>query len=268
MAPDLTKEERELRIFVALAPKAGIKIVRGTIIQSPPPAPDIQCDVEGVGHMNFELVALDDQHTRTRLSNMFNTKEAWAHALSRLPPGDQVIVRAAFADVHLNLNFDEMAGTKDRSAALSVIQDELLRHPPGYAGPLFSRTTMPARLHAVSVFRNKTTDGPHFNAPSGGSWMPPQLGKIEQKLQEKDYTFTGPLELIAYSQHDEPDGHINSLSEIRACISQNLPGSVFTRVHVFHLGFLQHIISMPQRIRRLELVGGGRFRLFRQFLSG
>jgi hypothetical protein len=245
MTPDLTKEERELRIFVALAPKAGIKIVRDSIIQAQPPAPDIQCDVEGRGHMNFELVALDDQYTRTRLSNMFNTKEAWARALSRLSLEDQASVRAAFADVHLSLNFEEMAGTKDRSAALSAIQNELLRYPPGYAGPLFSRTTMPPRLHAVSVFRNKTTDGPHFNAPSGGSWMPPQLGKIEQKLQEKNYTFKGPLELIAYSQHDEPDGHINSLSEIRARINQNLSGSLFTRVHVFHLGFLQHIISMP-----------------------
>jgi hypothetical protein len=251
MAPDLTKEEREFRIFIALAPQAGIKVVPGSIIQAPPPAPDIQCDVEGLGHMNFELVALDDQYTRTRLSNMFNTKEAWARALNRLSPENQVSVRAAFADVYLSLNFEEMAGTKDRSAALSAIQKELLRHPPGYAGPLFSRTTMPARLHAVSVFRNKTTDGPHFNAPSAGSWMPPQLGKIVQKLQEKDYTFTGSLELIAYSQHDEPDGHINSLGAIRSCINQNLSGSLFTRVHVFHLGFRQHIISMPLQARRM-----------------
>jgi hypothetical protein len=59
--------------------------------------------------------------------------------------------------------------------------------------------------------------------------MPPQLGKIEQKLREKDYTFAGPLELIAYSQHDEPDGHINSLGEIRECIDQNLPDSLFSR---------------------------------------
>jgi hypothetical protein len=245
MASDLTKEERERRIFIALAPKAEIKVVPGSIIQAPPPAPDIQCDVEGLGQMNFELVALDDQYTRTRLSNMFNTKESWDHALSRLSPEDQASVHAAFADVHLSLNFEEMAGKKDRSAALSAIQKELLRHPAGYAGPLFSRTTMPARLHAVSVFRNKTTNGPHFSAPSAGSWMPPQLKKIEQKLREKNYTFTGQLELIAYSEHDEPDGHINSLDEIRACIIQNLRGSRFTRVHVFHLGFLQRVVSVP-----------------------
>ena len=245
MAPDLTKEERELRTFTALTPLAGIKVVSGSIIQSPPPAPDIQCDVEGVGHMNFELVALDDQYTTTRLSNMFNTRDAWEYSLRRMPPADLARIQAEFANVHLSLNFEETAGTRDRSAALSAIQKELLILPSGYSGPLFSRTTMPAHLHTASVFRNKRTDGPHFSAPSAGGWMPPQLKKIEEKLRDKNYAFTGPLELIAYSPHDEPDGHVNSLAEIRACINQHLTGSLFTRVHVFHLGFLKHIVSMP-----------------------
>jgi hypothetical protein len=245
MAPDLTKEERELRTFVALAPLVGIKVVPGSIIQDPPPSPDIQCVVEGIGHINFELVALDDQYTNTRLSNMFSTKDAWNHSLSRLSPVDLARVQAEFADVFLSLNFVETAGKRDRSAALSAIRKELQSLPAGFAGPLFSRASMPPTLHAVTVFRNRTTDGPHFNAPSAGSWLPPQLSKIEEKLRDKDYLFTGPLELFAYSPHDEPDGHINSLGEIQACINQNLTGSLFRRVHVFHLGFLKHIVSIP-----------------------
>jgi hypothetical protein len=245
MAPDLAKEERELRTFVALAPLAGINVIPGSIIQARPPAPDIQCDVVSVGHMNFELVALDDEYTRTRLSNMFNVKDSWSYSLRRLPPADVARVKAEFANVYLSLNFEETAGTKDRSAALWAIQKELLCLPSGYAGPLFTRTTLPARLHKASVFRNERTDGPHFSAPSAGGWMPPQLSKIEEKLRDKNYAFTGPLELFAYSQHDEPDGHINSLAEIQTCINQNLTGSLFTRVHVFHLGFLKHIVTMP-----------------------
>jgi hypothetical protein len=245
MAPELTKEEREFRIFEVLAPLAGIKVVPGSIIQLPPPAPDIQCDVVGVGHMNFELLALDAEVTRTRLSNMFNTKKAWTNSLRGMPPEQLARVQAAFADVHLSLNFEEMAGTKDRSAALSAIQKELLKLPSGYSGPLFTDSTLPARLHGVRVFRNKTTDGPQLSAPSAGYWIPPQLSKIKEKLREKNYTFTGPLELFAYSPHDESDGHINSLDEIRACVNQNLPGSLFTRVHVFNLGFLKHIVTIP-----------------------
>jgi hypothetical protein len=245
MASNLTKEERELRTFEALAPLVGINVVPGSIIQDPPPAPDIQCAVVGIGHTNFELVSLDDRYTNTRLSNMFNTKQAWNRALSRLSSADQARVSAEFADVFLSLNFEEMAGTKDRGMALAAIQKELLSLPTGYAGELFTRGTLPARLHGARVFRNKTTDGPHFSAPSAGSWMPPQLNRIEEKLRDKNYTFTGPLELFAYSPHDEPDGHINSLDEIQACINQNLTGSLFTRVHVFHLGFLKHIVTIP-----------------------
>jgi hypothetical protein len=245
MARDLTKQEQEFRIFEVLAPLAGINVVPGSIIQARPPAPDIQCDVVGIGHMNFELLALDDESTRKRLSNMFNTKSAWARSLRGIPPAELARIQAEFANVHLSVHFDEMAGTRDRSAALSAIQKELLRLPSGYAGPLFTDITLPARLHSVSIFRTKRTDGPNVSAPSAGYWMPPQLNKIEEKLLEKSYTFTAPLELFAYSPHDEPDGHINSLDEIQACINRNLPGSLFTRVHVFNLGFLKHIVMIP-----------------------
>jgi hypothetical protein len=199
-----------------LAPLAGINVAPGSIIQARPPAPDIQCDVVGIGHMNFELLALDDESTRKRLSNMFNTKSAWARSLRGIPPAELARIQAEFANVHLSVHFDEMAGTR-----------------------------LPARLHSVSIFRTKRTDGANVSAPSAGYWMPPQLNKIEKKLLEKSYTFTALVELFAYSPHDEPDGHINSLDEIQACINRNLPGSLFTRVHVFNLGFLKHIVTIP-----------------------
>jgi hypothetical protein len=176
---------------------------------------------------------------------MFRTKDAWARSLRGLPPAELAKVHAEFATVHLSLNFEETAGTKDRSAAMSAIRKELMSLPSGYARPLFSSISLPARLHGVRVHRNKTTDGPHFSAPSTGSWMPPQLNKIERKLRDKNYTFSGPLELFAYSEHDEPHGHVDSLNEICACINGNLTESAFTRVHVFHLGFLRHIVTTP-----------------------
>ena len=106
-------------------------------------------------------------------------------------------MQAAFANVHLNLNFEEMAGTKDRGIALAAIQKELLSLPSGYAGELFSHASLPARLHAARVFRNNRTDGPHFNAPSAGGWMPPQLDKIEEKLSGVDLTnITNAIRLV------------------------------------------------------------------------
>jgi hypothetical protein len=73
MVTYFTKAQAELRAFQALAPLAGLGVVPGTIQQLKPPAPDITCQLDGIGAYNVELVALDDDTTRTRLSNMYNT---------------------------------------------------------------------------------------------------------------------------------------------------------------------------------------------------
>jgi hypothetical protein len=77
--------------------------------------------------------------------------------------------------------------------------------------------------------------GPHITTSSAGSWLPPQLDKIREKLVDKTYRTDAPLELFAYSRHDEVDG----LAAIENCINTYLPGSRFRRVSVFNLGFLQ-----------------------------
>lgn len=46
-----------------------------------------------------------------------------------------------------------------------------------------------------------------------------------------------PLELFAYSEHDEVDTHIDSVPVIQQCIKTHLRGSKFQRVTVFNLGF-------------------------------
>jgi hypothetical protein len=40
-------------------------------------------------------------------------------------------------------------------------------------------------------------------------------------------------------------GRAGSIEEVQAAITKHLPGSQFRRVHVFHLGFLKHVCSMP-----------------------
>jgi hypothetical protein len=90
----LTKEEIEFRVFEALAPLAGLNVVPGSILQPPPPAPDIYCEIAGAGPLAVELVAIDDDETRTRLNHMYNTKEAWRRALSKWPPREQAQVQA------------------------------------------------------------------------------------------------------------------------------------------------------------------------------
>jgi len=246
MSPRLTKAECERRLFEALPPLAGIPVVPGSIRQDPPPAPDIECQVQGVGILNVELVAIDGEHTRTRLANMFDTQEAWIRALHQLPPADQAAVESEFADTHLGVQFAESAGLRDRAVAMAAIQQEVLSRGSGYTGPLFDHTVPPDGLHGATIYRSQIMmNGPHLIAPSAGGWEPPQLNKIVTKLNDKRYVFSGQLHLFAYSTHDEPDGAVGGVDQILNCIREHLPTSQFTRVHIFNFAFGHHILSYP-----------------------
>lgn len=75
--------------------------------------------------------------------------------------------------------------------------------------------------------------------------MPPQLEQITTKLKDKTYQYSGRLELFAYSIHDEPNGAVGGLEAIEQTIRQDIGTSKFDRVHVFHVGFLKHILTLP-----------------------
>ena len=116
--------------------------------------------------------------------------------------------------------------------------------PSRYWDKLFQNSVPPPGLRIVHVYRDDwVQDGPHIRTISAGRWCPPQIGKIEEKLRCKKYRAEAPLELFAYSRHDEPDGAVTWRKEIDACVHAHLPGSLFRRVHIFNLAFLQHIYT-------------------------
>jgi hypothetical protein len=244
--PRLSKQAIERRTFEALAPLIGWEIVPGSVQQPAPPQPDILCEVVERGPVAVELVSLDDEDTRLRLSNMFNTRDAWALALSRWPEDVQHRLRADLLNAYISLNFSEDLGTRDRAEVLRAVQ-QVLSAAPNFAGAIAAESIgTPPGFHGAKVGRfDHIKDGPKFSAPSAGYWKPPQANKIAEKLSDKTYTPAAPLELFAYSPHDEPDGAVGSLEEIHAVVAKHLSGSQFRCVHVFHLGFLKHICSMP-----------------------
>lgn len=244
MTEDLTKEQVERRIFEALAPLAGVQVV-GSIRQRPPPAPDIECEAIGVGPLAVELVALDDPQTHTRLENMRTTHEAWDRAFAMRSRIEQEALKGRCSDMLLSVHFDEAAGARDRARLMHLIQDRILALPAVFSGELYGDIDAPAAVDWAKVFHGNVTEGPHIVSPSAGYWLPPQLEKIEEKLVAKTYRTDAPLELFAYSRHDEVDGHVGGLAAIEECIKKHLPGSRFQRVSVFNLGFLQLVYRYP-----------------------
>jgi hypothetical protein len=239
MTQALTKQQLERRIFEALAPLVGADVVPGSIRQLDPPAPDIECETKASGPWAIELVALDAQDTRTRLRNMGTTSQAWDRALSMRPVAEQAQLKAQSADLHLSVNLSESAGTRVRTKIMALIQDRLLKLPAGFSGPIFNALNAPPDVFHASANRGLVRNGPHITTSSAGPWLPPQLDKIREKLVDKSYRTAAPLELFAYSEHDEVDGHVNGRVAIDQCIKAHLPRSKFQRVSVFNLGFRQ-----------------------------
>jgi hypothetical protein len=252
MATKLTKSELERRIFEALLPLTGMVLVPGTLKQKNPPAPDIECEVVSLGSLAVELVALDAQGTRTRLNNMFDTDGAWEKALTRWGPSERARLNAECANVILGLQIENGAGSRARKQIFEEVQKFLLAAPEGFTGNLFSYKELPKGLIAARVSRGSITQGPRIVAPSAGSWLMPQIEKIEEKLTDKAYQTSAPLELFAYSTHDEVDAHVNSLSLIDSCVRTHIEDSQFQRVRVFDLGFRQLNTRIPTRSRKIR----------------
>lgn len=245
MSKILTKEEIERRTFEHLARVAGMPVVPGSIHQGPPPAPDIECELEGAGPLGVELVALDAAHTRTRINNMNGTSAAWQRALARRSPPEQTQLNALCGDIHLGLNIEEGAGLRQRVEIMTAIQDRLLSLPADFRGTVFGMDA-PAGLHRATVHRGHVTNGPQISAPSAGRIAYPQIDKLQAKLVHKSYRVNAPLDLFAYSTHDEVDAHINSLAEIETRVRTFLPGSPFRRVYVFNSGFGALVLTYPR----------------------
>jgi hypothetical protein len=241
--PRFTTQAIELRVFNALAPLIGWDVVPGSILQPRPRQPDLLCDLVGQGTVAVEFVSLDAQTTRMRLNNMFSTPRAWDRALEMKPRGEQQRLKSTLSDAYITADFRDEAKLSMRAEALNRLQSYLLGHLGRRGEVTAGHLGFPEGFHKVTIWRGGVTDGPHVGSSSGGYWQGPQVNNIVDHLQNTYQIDGRPLDLFAYSTHDDPDGHVNSLANIQAVVAQHLSGSQFRRVHVFHLGFRQHIWS-------------------------
>jgi hypothetical protein len=166
--------------------------------------------------------------------------------LSQWPEAEEAQLRKDTRNAYITVNFAEDLDTRGRADAFRAIQSVLLGDRD-YKGEITADSIKnPNGFESAKVGRYAViADGPHFQAPSGSFWSRPQVEKIVEKLTDKTYAPKAPLELFAYSPYNEPDGAVGSIEEVQAAITKHLPGSQFRRVHVFHLGFLKHVCSMP-----------------------
>jgi hypothetical protein len=241
---EMEKRRIELHVFQMLAPLIGWEVVPGSIEQPPPNRPDIECTVVGVGPRAVELTALDSSNTRQRLSNWHATRPAWSHALGLWDKSKRERLAEISRNLSLSLTIDEGTTGKMRTQIMHQIQ-ALLLTCPDFSGRMFTAGAKPKGLKGGNAYRDKRRNGIRIHSFSAGPLLAPNASTVERKLTNRTYEAFAPLELFAYSVHDEPDGAVGWQEMLDTSIAKYLPNSLFKSVHLFHFGFGRHIKSYP-----------------------
>ncbi len=247
ISPSTAKAQTERAFFEALAPLAGFAVDLSTMRQHNPPAPDIECTLTNGAPFSAELVALDDPATRTRLTNMVNTKACWYDARDTWPATEQAAIAAFSRDLWLSAIFTNDAGQRDRKRVFIEVQRLLLDLPSNFEGDLLValRTAgMAVRVQYMRAHRGGTT-GIRISAPSSGGWHAPNHTALRAKLMHVPYMSGAPVHLFAYSEHDDLDAHVTSLAGLEILVRQHLATMPFAAVHFFDWWGPRHLLTIP-----------------------
>lgn len=166
------------------------------------------------------------------------TEPAWHEALLALSPHNREILQAQCRNLHLGIECDEMAGSRDRAAIMKAIQRRLLEEPVGFAGPVeFRKDVQPRGLIKATAYRTAGATEARCFTHSSGSWQEPDIKKSCEKLTKKRYQTDHPLDLFAYSLHDEVYGAIGVAEVIDACVDAHRAAFLFSACPCFRAGF-------------------------------
>jgi hypothetical protein len=168
------KRDHELRTFQQFCDAAALKIVRGTVCQPDPPAPDLIAELEGEGRVAFELVRLNDPDQLTRLSLMQQTPQFLQAEFAALPAKRHEDLSAKYADGIITIHFRGAVDLGLRRKALPFIWETLAAQPVGFTGKVdLWDLGAPDAVELIWVNRGKTPGGvPYFKTQTAGYVLP------------------------------------------------------------------------------------------------
>lgn len=239
------KALEERGIFECFAQAAGL-VVRPESVAQPDP-PDILCEIEGLGHVGFELVQLDEQLELQRMKYLGRGPEFWEDALRDTPR--EVLERHRAAQI--NVAFDATANQAQRREALRLIADALRERPEGAEGRLFEQ--MPKGVESAELRRfHRITDGPLMREVSGFSvrFEPGRvapvgidLERIRSKIDHYSTGWGARAELLAYARWGMPFS--DQTHEAPRFLASCFPGGIFQRGWIFELTSRQVVACAP-----------------------
>lgn len=227
----MRQKGHELEVFRRFCAIQPFEIVRATVVQLPPPAPDISVEIVGDGVVGFELVCIDDISYLRGLNLMPESAKLLTEFHGALSPGDRAAFDDRYRDAMLHVHFVDTAGQRGVRRTLRGLFEALINLPADFEGPALNNgRTRVAGIRHVFISRHKSFSGPEFGTPASGMVTGLNLAALEAKFDNTYENEGRPVELLAYAME------ISRLADdeaIKSLLDRQLPKSSYRRVWIY-----------------------------------
>jgi hypothetical protein len=224
------QKSHELEVFRRFCTIKPFEIVKGTVTQPLPPAPDIGVEIVGDGVVGFELVCIDDISYLRGLNLMPESAKLIAEFHEMLTPAERAAFDGRYRDAMLHVHFVDTAGQRGVRRTLRPLFDALMGLPAGWCGPALNDQLRVAGVQHVYVSRHESFGGPEFGTPGGGMITGLNLHALEAKLDNAYENGGRPVELLAYAMEIS---RVADDEAIDALLDERMPASSYRRVWIY-----------------------------------
>lgn len=241
------QEKEELEIFSQFMTVALLPVLPDSTEKRDPPEPDILCQVEGRGPVAFEMVELIDQSLARRTFDQIKLIEALYTSCEDLPVVESSRMQENLGNAFVNCAFAGHASFRMRKAAIPFILHRLQEIPSDFEGQVEVKGKEGSGVDTKVTIRRGNLVGPCFNVVSGGSFSDPTLNRIRQKIEEKSYKTSAPIELLGYYELQPVLSDSIWLPRVTDYVRQNVQNSQFRRIWIFDVRRNQLKVIYPQQ---------------------
>jgi hypothetical protein len=237
------KATEERGIFERFAQDAKLVVRPQSIIQ--PDSPDIRCEIEGLGRVEFELVQLDAQGELQRMRYFLRVREFWSDAIKALKP--EVLQRHRGAQI--NVQFHPTANQGQRRGALRAFVAALSDLPEGAQGPM---PNLPAGVVSAELKHSHIDTGPEINERSvnqvnfeSAAFAPVgiDLSRIDDKIAKYSAGWGARAELLAYARWGMP--FTDQMHKAPGYLAERFPAGIFARGWIYELNSHSIVACTP-----------------------
>jgi len=223
---ETSQEEQERIIFHLFVEAAQLPVISGSIKSTPPPAPDILCEIRGRETVAFELLEIVTPALVREMENGQKLTEALKTACGKY---SEIAVK--FRDASIYVSFLKHVPISQRLSVVPEVIHQLRQHSEDSRGCIEVPAKLKKILAEISVTRG-VSDGPAFDVMEMTERTEEILRQIEKKCRKK-YSRIYPIELLAYYINQPASDSFNWQSEFHGHVLKILSDCPFQRVWVY-----------------------------------